>query len=508
MYSIVYSAAAVGVGSFLLRVETDSSPGLPCFEMVGLLSSEVREARERVRVALHNCGFSVPSTHITVNLSPADMRKEGAAFDLPIAVGLLTGFGVLPEGASNGYIVIGELGLGGEIKPVRGILPIVRECLKQGFHRFMIPYENAAEGACFREALITPVRTLPEAVEYLKTEEKKRDQLIPPFRSVQEEGSPQKLPDFAEVIGQPGARRACEIAAAGFHHLLMVGPPGTGKSMMAKRIPGILPPLDEEDSLEVSGIYSVAGCLKDGKLMKYRPFVSPHHTTSPHALAGGGHVPRPGAITLAHRGVLFLDEIPEFGRNCIETLRQPLEDKKVCIQRTSGNYVFPADFMLVAAMNPCPCGFYPDRNRCSCSPDMIRRYLARLSGPILDRIDLCTNVDMVDITKANGRTHHESSEEILNRVMAARRRQEERYKGTGIRFNADLGPGEISTYCSLGAEEQEYMNRIYSKLNLSLRGYHRILKVARTIADLHGSEEIRREDLSGAVSYRPGEILR
>ncbi len=581
MYSVVNSAASAGIGSFLFRVETDCAPGMPCFEMVGLLSSEVRESRERVRVALSNCGISLPSRQITVNLSPAGLRKAGAGFDLPIAVGVLLGCEILPPGAADGIIVIGELGLGGEVKPVRGILPIVREGLAHGYRRFLLPEANAEEGSVFAEAEIIPVATLSAAIGYLSLLPAERNQLIPPYaRSTPIVDDDIVMPDYVEIIGQTQAKHACEIAAAGFHNLLFVGPPGTGKSMLAQCLPSILPPLSREESLEVSGIYSVVGQLKNGRLMKYRPFVSPHHTVSQNALAGGGSFPKPGAITLAHRGVLFLDELPEFGRSCIETLRQPLEDRKVMIQRTSGSYVFPAEFMLVAAMNPCPCGFYPDRNRCTCTPAMIKSYLGRISGPILDRIDLCTIVEQVDITTLYGhpddsssgrmaakqeqhlgtgnssvditrrlradagdlqvditrglrsdaddlqvditRTQYSnmgapkvditrtsySSAQMLERIMNARAIQEERYAGSSLRFNADLRPADIEKYCHLGPKEQEYMERIYKKMSLSLRGYHRILKVSRTIADLNGSPDIKREHLAEAVSYRASEILK
>lgn len=494
--------------AYLLRAEVDISHGLPGFCMVGSLSNEVREAKERIQVALKNAGFDLPPNKVTVNLSPANIRKEGTGYDVPIAVGVLQSLGYFEDKACENILFVGELGLNGEIKPIPGILPIVREAAEHGVAYCIVPGENAMEGSVIPSIQVKGVENIRELVLFLQEEEdRKRDQILPTYqcslKQIRKKRKEMEHEDFAEVRGQEMAKRAAEIAAAGFHNLLMSGPPGGGKSMIAQRIPGILPELSDRECLEVSAIYSVAGLLEpETPIITERPFQSPHHTISNAALVGGGIRIHPGAISLSHRGVLFLDELTEFPRHILECLRQPLEEHKVSIARAQGSYQYPANFMLVCAMNPCKCGYFPDKNRCRCTQKDMQQYWNRLSGPLLDRIDMFVETARVDLTRLQGTGKEETTEIIRKRVERARKIQENRFQHMNYAFNSEMRAVDMERFCDLGSTERKLMELAYSRLKLSARTYHRVLKVARTIADLEGSERIREEHISEALVYR------
>lgn len=508
----VYSGRVGGVFGELITVEVDASGGLPRLEIIGLPGSEVKEARDRVRVALKNAGVNLPSMQIVINLSPADEHKEGAAFDLPIAVALLGVFGHIAKFEPEQTLILGELSLDGMITCARGVLPVVRMAKERGFKRVIIPLSNAKEAAMIKGIDVIPVTDLTGLIAYLQLPQEAALKMIPPFlrdESCFESRQEDDEPDFLEVYGQESVKRAAAIAAAGMHHFLMTGPPGTGKSLIAKRIPGILPPLSYEESLEVTTVYSVAGKL-DGDIpfVTKRPFFSPHHGASAQAIVGGGSNARPGLVSLCHRGILFLDELTEFKRETLDMLRQPLEDGKITVSRAKQTYTYPAKFMLVGAMNPCPCGYYPDRNRCRCSQAEVERYLSKISGPILDRIDICTEVSRVDPTElAVGKETGVSSAQLREKVERAVEIQRRRYKDESFKFNSLLPTSKISKYIPVGGKESEFIASVYENLNLSMRSYYKLLKVARTIADFDGIEDVGVEQLAEASCYRFPEYI-
>lgn len=507
----VFSGRVGGVFGDLITVEVDASGGLPRLEIIGLPGSEVKESKDRVRVALKNAGINIPSMQVVINLSPADEHKEGAAFDLPIAVALLGVFGHIVQFEPERTLVLGELSLDGLVTSARGVLPIVRMAREKGFKRVILPSANAKEASMIRGIDIIPVSNLTELIAYLQLPPKDAVHMIPPFvrDSFEEECEDAEEEDFSEVKGQETVKRAAAIAAAGMHHFLMTGPPGTGKSLVARRIPGIMPRLTYEESLETTTIYSVAGKLDESlPFVTKRPFWSPHHGASAQAIVGGGSMARPGLVSLSHRGILFLDELTEFKKETLDMLRQPLEDGKITVSRAKQTYTYPAKFMLVGAMNPCPCGYYPDRNRCRCSKNEIERYLSRISGPILDRIDICVEVSRMDPHEMAAATDSGMSSEYLrSRVEAAVKTQAERYKDEPFKFNSLLPTSKISKYIPLGEEETEFVYSAYDNLNLSMRSFYKLVKVARTIADFDGDEKVTVKHLAEASCYRFPEYI-
>lgn len=501
MFSTILSAAVLGIEAYPVEVEADISEGLPMFSMVGDLSPEVKEAAERVRTALRNTGIAFPARRVTVNLSPAHIRKEGTRYDLPVAAALLTALGIVPQEAVKGILMVGEIGLNGQLRPVSGVLQTVMLARKLRCGLCLVPKENAREGAAAAGVPVVGIRNLEELMACLINPEEyaAKAEPAPEWKACQ----PLYQEDFREINGQQGVRRAAEIAAAGMHNFLMIGSPGAGKSMIARRMPTILPRLTLEESLEISRVYSACGLLINGEgLAVSRPFRAPHHTVSANALAGGGRKIMPGEISLATRGILFLDELPEFSGNALEVLRQPMEEGRIVISRTNGRYVFPAHFQLVAAMNPCKCGYYPDRTRCRCLPGEIGRYLRRISRPLLDRIDICAETPRIEYRELTGKGNNESSAAIRSRVEAARKTQEKRYRGLKWSFNSELNTAAIRQFCPLGSQEKRVMEYAFERLDLSARAYHRIIKAARTIADLEGEPRIREPHLLEAVGYR------
>ncbi len=510
MLATVHSGAVVGLDAIPVKVEVDfNAKSMTSFVIVGLPDTAVQESRERVRAALQNRGFQFPMKRYVVNLSPADLRKEGPAYDLPIAIGVLVATEQLPPETIDGAMFIGELGLDGSLRHASGILSFTYMAREEGFTTVYIPECNAAEAALIEGIDVIPVKTIGHLIEHLF-----QMNVIPPFdrRSlvVPPEQRMERLVDFQDIKGQEYLKRAMEVAASGSHHVLMSGPPGAGKTLIARALPGILPSMTPNEALDVTRIYSVANLLPSERpLLQRRPFRAPHHTISEAGLVGGGTIPRPGEVTLAHRGILFLDEIGEFGQHTLEVLRQPLEDKIVTISRARGSVTFPANIMLVGSMNPCPCGYYGDPSHaCKCGESTVRRYQQRLSGPLLDRFDIQVDVQRVDYDKLTDQRRGESSATIQARVEAARERQRERYKEQPfIRSNADLGPSEIDKVCKMEPAAEQLLRASLKKMQLSARAYHRIIKLSLTIADLAGKDIIAVEHVAEAIQYRSRTLM-
>lgn len=500
MLAKVLSAALTGIDGYLVEAETDMSNGFPAFDIVGLPDNAVKESKERVRTALKNSEYELPAKRITVNLAPANTKKEGPAFDLPIAIGMLACMNIVHD--LEDILILGELSLDGSVRPVDGVLPMLHFAWTQGIKRCIVPFDNAEEAALVRGMQVYAVRHLTQAIAVLQ-----HDEAIKPFEvdidAIFADKGRSEVLDFADVKGQESVKRALEIAAAGMHNVLMIGPPGSGKTMMAKRMPGILPDLTFDESMEITKIYSVAGLLRSkNALITKRPFRSPHHTISNVAMVGGGRVPKPGEVSLAHNGILFLDELPEFSRGVLEELRQPLEDSEVTISRVNGTMTYPASLMLVASMNPCPCGYHGYSQKCTCRESEITKYMGRISGPLLDRIDVHIEAAAVNFEKMGSAVPSESSAEIRERVVKAHKIQLERYKNDGIYFNSQLSAADINKYCRLGDAETQLLKRAFERLSLSGRAYHKILKLSRTIADLDASTDIHTNHIAEALQLR------
>jgi magnesium chelatase family protein len=504
MLSKILSASIIGIDAYTVEVEVDiTSRGLPHFSMVGLPDAAVKESRDRVRAALKNIGFNFPLKQITVNLAPADLKKEGSAFDLPIAIGISAAEGVLEPDAVDGYLFTGELSLDGRMKPVQGALSIAMKARELGLKGVVLPEENAAEAAVVKGIPVYGLKSLPDVIEFLRDGNNRLPFEVDVYKAMDENSVYEE--DFLEVKGQEHTKRAFEVAAAGGHNLLMIGPPGSGKTMLARRLATVLPGMTFDEALETTKIHSVAGLLKDRQsLLAIRPFRSPHHTISDVALIGGGQIPKPGEVSIAHHGVLFLDELPEFKRNVLEVLRQPLENGEVTVSRAIASITYPASFMLVAAMNPCPCGFWGDPlHQCTCTPGQIHRYRHKVSGPLLDRIDIHIEVPAVPYKDLANEYSGERSEEIRKRVMAARDIQTGRFEhDRKIYANGQMKTRHIKKYCRATPDAQTLLDSAMQKLGLSARAYTRILKVSRTIADLDASDDIRSHHISEAIQYR------
>ena len=503
MISFLHSASVQGIDACLIDVEIDISSGLPVFSIVGLPDTSVKESRDRVVSAIKNSGFDFPTKKITVNLAPADIKKEGGAFDLPISLGILASSGIIEKKSLQNFCAIGELSLDGKLRPVKGILPIVLSLHKFGITQVIVPEKNKNEACVAKDIEIYPFTDLKDVIKFLK-----KETVVEPYKqdniSIQT-GSTKTSIDFSDIKGQFFAKRAAEVACAGGHNMIMVGPPGSGKTMIAKRIPTILPSMSFEESVETTKIWSVSGLVPAGEsLITDRPFRSPHHTTSAVALIGGGSYPKPGEVSLAHNGVLFLDELTEFRRDVLEVLRQPLEDKVVTVSRAKNTLSFPASFMLIASMNPCPCGNYGSDKECTCNPYQVKRYRSKISGPLMDRIDIQVEVPALKIDEitSNQTVTNETSQQIKERVIKARNIQYERFKGKNIYCNAQMGPKEIKKYCVLEEKAGLMLHNAIEKLGFSARAYDRILKVARTIAGLAGSEIIQSNHIAEAIKYR------
>jgi magnesium chelatase family protein len=507
MLARVYSCAVIGLEGVIVEVEVDTAQGLPGTDIVGLPDKAVQESRSRVQAAVKNARLRYPRERIVVNLAPASVRKEGPTYDLPIAVGVLLMQGVIPAGCLEDAVVVGELSLEGTVRHSRGVLPMAASARERGFKRIFVPISDAPEAALIPELEVYPVNSLADLHLHLTNQKAIKAQ-----PHVEADHSPGPAPtDFREIKGQEHVKRALEIAAAGGHNVIMVGPPGAGKTLLARAMPGILPEMSVDEALDVTRIYSVADALPPEMLVRTRPFRAPHHTISHAGLVGGGNWPHPGEISLAHRGVLFLDELPEFGARVLEVMRQPIEDKVVTISRAQGSLTFPANFMLVAAMNPCPCGYYGDLLKaCTCAPSTVTKYQKRISGPLLDRIDIHVEVPRVEYQKLSDNRLGEASEVIRGRVEAARQRQRERFsssRNSHVTANADMRVAEVRQFCKLDEAGEGLMRSAMGQMNLTARGYHRVLKLARTIADLTASERIEAVHLAEALQYRPKTMM-
>ncbi len=501
MFSKVYSGALNGIDAYVVDVEVDVSQGLPAFDIVGLPSSSIKEAKDRVRTSIKNSEIDFPIRRITINLAPADTKKDGASFDLPIAVGILLATEELVVEDIGDYFIIGELSLDGKIRHINGVLSLVHTAQKLGYKHCIVPKDNAEEARLITGINIFALESLSELIQFFKEKNIKPLEPNTLFDEVEEVYNENF--DFANVKGQEMIKRAITIAAAGYHNIMLLGSPGSGKTMMARRIPTVMPSLTFEESIVVTKLYSVSNKLGDNKgLIRTRPFRSPHHTMSQTSLAGGGRVPKPGEISLAHKGILFLDEFPEFSKQTLEILRQPLEDKQITISRVNGTITYPSNFMLVASMNPCPCGYYGTGDKCTCTEPEVHKYLNKISGPLLDRIDIQVEAKPINFEDLHSSESTQSSKDIKDIVIRAIAIQKERYKDEDVMFNSELSVNQIEKYCKLGKQEKDILNATFTTLGLSARSYHKILKIARTIADIDGKEDINVMHLTEAIHYR------